>query len=109
MQLINNTIHNQNQTIYMRAHPKIYKIEKDIPLTPQIREGGALSQLTPMQIGDSFFVPIEDLSVSPKSTPTNKVSSRFYYAAERLKIKIGTRVIKDESRKVLGIRVWRIE
>ena len=71
-----------------------YKIEKNVPLSH--RTSSNKYPLKELKVGDSFFVPVEDLGLSGRNG--------IYVAATRLRIKITIRQQPDRS-----LRVWRIK
>jgi len=60
-----------------------------------------------MNIGDSFFVPLGDLSHS--KDPLNVVSGAASAYGRRKGKKFTTRTMKDNDNVAVGFRVWRID
>lgn len=76
-----------------------YKIDKNIPMPLKAFR----YQLAEMTIGDSFFVPIEDLSHC--KDPDKTLRNSLYAKKKKLKFKVKFTIQKNEK----GFRVWRIE
>ena len=72
----------------------MYEIEKNVPVSTRKKY-----PVSDLEIGDSFFVPMQDLP-SESSTSVKAVVKRF---ARQSKRKFKTRKTEE------GIRVWRVE
>ena len=78
-----------------------YKIEKGIPLAPKTQLRRSRYPFSQMEVGDSFFVPVEaDVELGLLH---HRVHSCASYMGKRLGRKFTTR--SNET----GVRVWRTE
>lgn len=87
-----------------------YEIEKDIPIPPKMRGQNAKYPFNEMEIGDSVFVPVED--VQNCNRPNSAVSSAANVYAKRSGKKMITRTIRENDEikgRIIGFRVWRID
>ena len=73
------------------------KIEKGVPL-PSVGHDRRPSKypIKDMQVGDSFFVPLEDDPIFTRARQT------IYVSARRCGVKVAVR------KKEAGLRVWRV-
>jgi len=60
-----------------------------------------------MRVGDSFFVPLEDVAHS--KDPLSVVSSAASIWGKRKNQKYTTRTVRNDDYEVIGFRVWRID
>lgn len=85
-----------------------YEIEKKIEIPPRgVRTTRRKYPFNKLGIGDSFFVPIEELSYS--KDPSSLVSSAASVYGRRKGGKFVTRQVLNENGEVSGYRVWRID
>ena len=78
-----------------------YKISKTIPM-PKPSQLSAMFPWDDMEVGDSFFVPVEDVSSS------NSIRQTIYASNRRRKPKF-FRVVWDEDGVTEGYRVFRVK
>ena len=78
-----------------------YKISKTIPM-PKPSHLSAMFPWDDMEVGDSFFVPVEDVSSN------NSIRQTVYASNRRRKPKF-FRVVWDEDGITEGYRVFRVK
>ena len=78
-----------------------YKINKNIPM-PKPSQLSALLPWDEMDVGDSFFVPVEDVQSN------NSIRQTVYASNRRRKPKF-FRVVFDDSGVDFGYRVFRVK
>ena len=78
-----------------------YKISKTIPM-PKPSQLSAMFPWDDMEVGDSFFVPVEDVSSN------NSIRQTVYASNRRRKPKF-FRVVWDEDCITEGYRVFRVK
>lgn len=76
-----------------------FKIEKNVPLGPRSRSGGSSYPFAEMEVGDSFFIPVQ----RDVQKFRNGLSQSLSYQRLRYQRKFATRKVEG------GIRVWRVQ
>ena len=77
-----------------------YEIEKSVPMPPRLPR----ETIAKMEVGDSFFVPKEDLA---SITAISGAAGNWSRSRTGGKIKFATRQLTEN--KVFGVRCWRIK
>lgn len=84
----------------------MYEIERGVPLPPRANLAGHTKYpFGEMEIGDSFFIPIDTID---GKKPSDSVSSAAYVFGKRNNKKFTTRQVREEG-TIKGYRVWRVQ
>ena len=79
------------------------KIEHGIPITTTPPPNARKYPFNKMEIGDSFFVPVE------RNAKRCRVGAAAFSYGRRKGKKFSTRTVFDDDGNTIGHRVWRVE